>query len=482
MASNVLTPTASEMINAIPADDLSALSAVESGEADAPVETVEETPSEGSLETPGEIGDPEPEQKQEVVEDAEVPEPVAAAPAATEDLPEGVSASKNAKGKDQYTVDPERWKNSIYPAYRTVQQFEEVIGEPVTPEALQYRQDALIAQENMYNALTSGEVNTQASVMEYMLNEMEQAHQRGEVGTNPTITMADAFYQTIRQHPDAYAALRMMAAKDFIGETYKYAAETGNKSLLLSANHVSAMLANVSGTSDLAQIREAATRAGIPFHTVEEMTTLKAGGANDELSRLKAENLRLQQVASGRTADTQKTIFQGWTQNLDTRVIPEGINETVKTSLAATEANWKAFPAEYKEQVITPLTAKVNEVVKSDANFNARIATMVGNAKRATSQQVRDSIAGQIRQAFVNRANQVIAREKPAILDKATKWLADKSNGTHARRLAAQTRTAPGNAGAVPRQTLPNNLGDMPGGVFDAKIAAKQARQIIFGA
>ena len=473
----------SSMMAELSSDDLSAFNAAGSTEDTGTDEVVESEPEPEVLDTPETIGD-EPTEEPELEAEAEESEVEATETVKetkpAEDLPEGVASGKNRKGEDGYFVKSDRWKNSIYPAHQTLQKVSELIGEPATLEAITLRDQAYSLQERMYGDLISGDEAAQTAVLTDWITEMKSAQQRGEVGVDPTVTMAQAVYKTLKEKsPEGYANLRFTAAKDFIGEMYRYAAETGDKALWASAQHFSRALANVKEVSDIAQFRQTAQRAGIPFYSPEEMDGLARGAASDPTAQLREENARLQAELKGRSASNQAAMFDNWKRTVD-QSIGNGItDEAIIPALAGVEAGWKQHQADYKQLVIDPLTAKVNEVIKSDSNFRQRIASMINSANRATSQQVRDTIANQIKQAHINRARLAVDAVKRPILEEAAKTLAGKSASTHARRQAAQNRTAPQSAGSVPRSVLPDNLGDMPNGVFDAKLAARQAARLL---
>ncbi len=477
-----------DLTSAIPADVMSEFSAAGGEDAvETPDIEASPDPDTGNFETPEPIGD-EPEEAAEPAEEEEpapeteeTPEPPKAEEKAAEDLPEGVVSGKNRKGEEGYFVKADRWNNAIYPAHKTIQQISEIIGEPTTIEAIQLRNDALASQEKIYTDLTSGDPAAQSAVLNFMIGQMKEAKSRGEVGSDPTVSMADAFYKTIKeQSPDGYAKLRYTAAKDLVQEMYDLASKSGDKDLFHSMQHLSRALTGTRQITDVGRFREVAQRTGIPFYTPEEMEGL-ARGDNDPSAQLRADNARLQAELNNRNASTQAAAFDGWKASIDQSLDKAVEEQAIHPALKSAQDAWKAHPEDYKNLVIKPLNDKVQEVLKADTVFRQRIASMIGNARRATSQQIRDDIGAQIKQAFINRANLVVEKEKFPILNAAAKLLANKSTDTHARRTAAQTRTAPKSVGSVPRQVLPDNLGEMPNGVFDPNLAYKQASRLFQG-
>jgi hypothetical protein len=399
-----------------------------------------------------------------------------------EELPEGVVRGKDRNGKPGLFVEDGRWK-TIYTNHQLVQRVSEMLGEPATPEALQLRNDAYIAQERLFNDLTSGDPQAQGAVIDYFLEELHRAREQGEVGVDPAVPLATTFYNNIREKsPDGYAALRHQAARDLIGEMFEEASASGDESLWLSAQHFARKLANVGkDIADIGQVRDIARRMGIPFYAKAEMQGLARGV--DPVARLQAENARLQTQLNGRADTNQTAQFDGWFANVSGAVRSSVLDQAVKPALASVEAQWKEFPNDYNDLVVDRLHRKVSETIRADAGFNQRIQLLTDQARRAASAQRRDEIGKQIEQAYTNRAKLAAEAVKRPILEFAANRLKERADQTHARRQSAQNRTAPkGATGAVPRSLTPNNLLQMKDGIFDPKVAAEQARQLLFGA
>jgi hypothetical protein len=398
-----------------------------------------------------------------------------------EELPEGVVRGKDRNGKAGLFVEDARWKN-IYGNHQLVQKVSEMLGEPATPEALQLRNDAYMAQERLFNDLTSGDPNAQGAVLEYFLDEMSRAREQGEVGVDPAVPMAQTFYLTLREKsPDAYATLRLSAARDLIGEMFEEASAKGDESLWLSAQHFARALANVGqDVTDISQVRSIAQRMGIPFYAKAEMQGLARGV--DPVARLQAENARLHALVNGKSNTNQAAQFDQWFSGVAQTVRSAVLDDAVKPALASVESQWKDFPNDYSDLVVDRLHRKVTETIRADAGFNQRIKLLNDQAQRATSAQKRDELGQAIKQAYVNRAKLAVDAVKKPILEFAANRLKERADQNIARRQAAQNRTAPkGTTGTVPRSLTPNNLVQMKDGVFDPAIAVKQARQLLFG-
>jgi hypothetical protein len=400
--------------------------------------------------------------------------------ATDEELPEGVVRGKDRNGKAGLFVEDTRWKN-IYGNHQLVQRASEMLGEPATAEALQLRQDAYMAQERLFNDLTSGDPAAQGAVLEYFLDEMTRAREQGEVGVDPSVPLAQTFYSTLRdKSPDAYASLRLSAARDLVGEMFREASASGDLSLTLSVQHLVRVLAGVGkDVTDVAQVRAAAERMGLPFYTKSEVEGLARGG-NDPVARLQAENARLQSLVSGKTGNDQAAQFDSWFTGTSQSVKTAVLDDAVKPALAGIEKQWKEFPNDYQDLVVDRLHRKVSETIRSDAGFNQRIKLLTDQAQRAASAQRRSEIGQTIKQAYVNRAKLAVDAVKKPILEFAANRLKERADQTHARRQNAQNRTTPaGSTGTVPRSLTPDNLIQMKDGVFDPAIAVKQAAQLL---
>lgn len=458
-------------------------SAGEAGGSDA-IDTADaaEVAAPETFETPEPVGD-EPV-TEEVTEPAteDLPEVAAEkeaekAPVTEEELPDGVTAGKNRKGEDGVFVSKDRWTNTIFANHKLVQQAAEVLGEPMTMEALQSRNEAFLSQQHMYNDLTSGVPENQAAVLGFMLDQMKGAKDRGEVGVDPSVPMAQAFYDTLKaKSPDAYANLRFSAARDLVGEMYRYAAESGDKALFNSMGHVARALANVGEVKDVAAFRQTAERMKIPFHVPDEMDGL-ARQKNDPVSRLQAENQQLKEQLNGRSNTNQVEQFNTWRTSVRDSKNTGITEEAITPALASVADAWKNNPTEYKELVVDRLQKQVDDVIQKDSAFGTQVKILMDQAARATSQAVRDQISAQIRQKYVNRAKLAVEAVKRPIIKFAAEKLVKSNQDTRARREAGQNRTAPQTATTVSHNPVPKDLG-FKNNVFDADVAYKQAARL----
>lgn len=455
--------------------DIDTGDADETPEPDTTIDTLDEPPA---IEEPEPIGPVVEPTEEEPKPQPEPPTPET--PAVTEEeLPEGARAGKDRQGKEGVFVTKDRWDNTIYASYKTAQQVAEAIGEPLTLEAIQLRNEAFLGQERLITAIKSGDQAEAANVVGWMLDHGIAAHQNGEVGTDPTVPIAQAFYQTLRdKSPDGYANLRFSAAKDLVGELFEHAARTNDPALFNATQHVVRMLSGVSSESlkqpnGVANLRAAAERMGLAFHLPEEMPSLARGA--DPNAQLRAENERLRAQVEGRTTSNQADQFNQWKSATNTAIATGQMDEAIKPALAPVVDAWKDFPNEYQDLVVDRLQKKVDQTLAGDTPFKERIRILGVQAQRATNQAIRDRIAAEIRQAYVNRTKQAVEAHKRPVLEFAANWMKERSASTHARRQAAQTRTAPkGTTNPVPQSLIPNGVTKADfttNGVFDVKKA-----------
>lgn len=478
-----LVATASDLTSMVTPEMMEAFDSA--GEESSSVATASDaTPEPESIDTPDPIGDePEPEldeplaAAEEELPEVKAEEPKAPAATEEEELPEGVVAGKNRRGEDGVFVSKDRWQNTIYANHKLVQQASDILGEPLTVESLQLRNEALLGQERLFTDLNSGDPETQGRVVDYFLDEMAGARQRGEVGVDPAVGMAQAFYSKLREKsPDAFAGLRFNAARDLVGEMFKYAAQTGDKPLFQSTQHLARALAQVGHNqiSDVSNLRSILERSAIPFYTADEMEGL-ARGNNDPTAQLRAENQQLKEQLNGKSATSQTEQFATWRNSVRDAKDAAINQEALTPALTSVAAAWAKHPAEYKELVTDRLQKQVSEVIAKDPAFQSRVKLFVDQAQRATSQAYRDQIASQLQKAYVQRAKLAAEAVKRPILKFAAETLKQRSETTRDRRQAGQSRTALQNGSPVNRSPLPTDLGKMPGGVYDPALAMKQA-------
>ncbi len=489
------------MMSAVPNDLFAGLSdaggdtpAADAGAGDNPEPPAPEPSTDAGddqIEFPEETaGESEPEESPAEPEPEPEPEPVAAAPKgdepkpAEEELPEGVRKGKDRKGKEGYFLEENRYK-TFHGNHQVVQQATELLGEPLTLEAIDLRNRALLGNERLWTNLTSGDPAAQSDVVTEMIREMRGAFETGETGVDPTVPFARTVYDALKKdNGEAYASVRMQAGKDLIGELYDHAARTGDQHLAAAVQHVGRVLNNIgpkpadwTDAQYLTHVREVLHRSETPFYTSDELAGLVQGEDPQTAKDREIADLKAQLNGRARTGTAEQ--FDTWSRNHVQSVNKSVFDDAVVPALASVADAWKAFPDDYKKHVLDPLNRDVVGAVKTDPVLSQRVAEKIAQARRATSEQVRQRIGEEIRQLFVSRARIAAEKYKTPILRTAADWLQWKSQQTHDRRNGAQTRTAPkGPSTPVPHSVVPDTV-SFKGGNYDPATAARQMMQAL---
>lgn len=357
-------------------------------------------------------------------------EPAEPAAKPAEELPEGVRSGKDRNGKDGYWIRPERFKDVYEPARLLVREASELIGEPLTKDAIELRDRAYTAQEKLYGDMLSGEPEAQGRVIDHIIAEAKRAVEDGEVGTDPMTTFAGEMYSQLQaKNPDAWAALRHRAAVDLIEEMYQEAAQGGSQTLWRSIQHV-----------------DKAIRG--QYRPEAEMPNLAKPA--DPAADLRAENERLRAQLTSKTAGDQAAQRESYRSEVNQAISKAVTDEAVMPALASAAEAYKQFPEKWK-QITEQVNAKVRESFRSDGRLKDRANALMQAAARATSAQRRQEIAGQIVTLYRNHAKLTADTVKVQILKEAALGLKAQSDATHQRREAAQTQKSAGPGRTVTR-------------------------------
>ena len=495
MSTTLTPPSASftdtgSMLSSVPAD-------LFSGAADIPVPVsegvddtlIDDTPLDaGADDTPVDDMTAGDEPAAEPVVDAVAPPDTT--PAATtetpEDLEEGILKVKDKEGKFKYRLDESRYR-TMHGNHVLAREATDILGEPLTLDAIKLRNDAYMAQERLFDHMTSGDPARQADVVGFLINEMKTAQADGETGVDPVIPFAETMYSTLKSEaPDAYAHVRLQAARDLIGEMFELAAGTGDEALGASMGHVARALAgigpkgvNESPEAYLQRVREITGRSQLPFYTPDEWKGLVRG--DDPQAALARENAELKAQLNGRATTGATEQFSTWAKTNSNEVNAAIYDDVVKPILTSVEESWKPFKDSYQRLVVDPLNNEVTKAIRGDNDLNQKLNDLRAKARRATSEPVRQKIGEDIRQLTINRARLAMDRAKGPILKSAAQALQGLSATTNGRRTAAQTRTAPGGTATPVRQSVLPAPAAFKNGVYDSATAMKQATALLAG-
>lgn len=404
------------------------------------------------------------------------------------DLPDGVRLGKDKSGNEGVFVAKDRWEKTIYPHHKAVQEMSELIGEPLTADALRERHEAFIGSEKLYSDLFSGDPTAQRNVLDHFFEQAAERMTAGEVGSDPMVSFTSTFYQALKERnaadpskgDPAYQDLRINGAKDLLAEMFNEAATTGDESLFYAAQNFARRLAGFGkDATDASLVRAAAERIGIPFYTKAEMAGL-AKGRSPEMD-LRAENAHLKAQLEGRQTTNQAAQFETWhsgvKQAVQTAVLEKGVREALSED--SQKGAWATNQTAFQRLVIDPLHKEVIEKLKSDPVLAEKVARLTAEAKRAVSAQIRDAKRAQIEAAYATRARQIAEANKKRFLTDAATTFQGQNAQRHERLSAAQNQRVPkGSGNPVPRSVAPKEAVN-PGGFFDAKTEMKRVAALL---
>jgi hypothetical protein len=355
----------------------------------------------------------------------------------TEELPDGVHAV-DRNGKKEYRLNEPRYK-AFHGAHVTLREFSEIAGEPITKEAFEVRNNALLAEHRLYGDMLSGDPTSQAKVIDFFFDQAKSAMEGGEVAGNPMVPFTQTFYSRLREHdPDAYGALRQDAAKDLVEEMYGEAASKQDKSLFMSTGWIAKTL-------------------GLPYKKEAEMQEFFA--KQGQVDPISAKDKRIQELeaqVNGSQRQTAEQQFNAWHSATGREVTAAILDEAITPALSsvADQGYWKTHPDAFKDLVVNRLNSAAQTAIKGDKRFGERIELLTQAAKRAVSEQKRGEIRAQIKQLYVNRANLAIEANKAQVIKDANDRVKEQSAATHDRRKGAQNHRAPAGGGTPVKRSL----------------------------
>ena len=465
MADEVMT-TGSELAATVDSSDLTA-TAPDTGGMDATAPDLD-TSSTGASDS--EI-DPElladapdvPGLEDEDVQDALADEPAAEEakpdPAQPDDLPEGVEQKITREGKKKFYL-PEQVFTDFRSAADLRGKLAEIIGEDVTPEAVQDRQNALLAQERLYGDLLSGDPVAQGNVVAYFMDQAREALATGKVASDPMLSLADSFLDAFQKgHPDADARVLTRSARRVFDDIYSMAADMadGRSVEELQQAATAGDKSAKEALNLLYSVQHLDRKVFKNFRKAEEIKPRTSDPLAEERARIQSERAELDKRQTA-AASERWTQWQGNTR----ASVRTAVDSTIDTALADVKGQYAKFPNVLK-QVTEGLKAKVLDGIKSDSKWNELVAIETNKAKRAASDQIRQQLADSIVNRHANKAKQIIAAHKAALLREAVSGLKAQSDATHARRAAAEQHRAPGGGGTPVKRSLapvPGKMGN----------------------
>lgn len=409
--------------------------------------TPTETPADDTSDT-GDVTDSAPEldapESPEAPETTEEPteEPPAADPAKPTpeqtDVPEGATM-RERNGKKEYVFPEERGK-TVYAGYKLAQEAEQLLGEPLTREALKARQDAHEWLETQKIEFVSPDPGEQANVFQNMFREAAQALAAGEIGHDPLETVGEAFLTTLQNTaPEHYERAERWVMQGVIDKLYQAAAESNNEKLLRTVQNLDH---HYSGK----YVRDEDLARRTP----------------DAITRREQELARREQQIQQHQQRQAQARWNTWHNNTKST-----IGESVKTVIAqqipdAVQQAFAKMPngTQRIENIKQLLDLEVKNAIRGDQNWRQQNANLFKQAEMAPSEQRRQAIAQQIVQRYEQRARQVLAAKAKQILDAETLSLKQANAATHQRQQAAANQKGAVGGSRPPARSIPGSAAE----------------------
>jgi len=361
----------------------------------------EEPPAEGTVEASGESTEPK-------VDAAAVPA-----------VPEGVKV-RNVDGKPRWVLDPEAGKQ-VFASAALAQKAAEIIGEPLTEAALEFRQRTVEGNERLRSDMLSDSPNDQGRVIAHFENMFNTARERGEIGHDAMagfVKNAVGFGLTSKD-PGTRTATAEFLLKTAIEDTYSQALShpDADKAARLWA---------------VAQNLEEAS-----FGTFRKSELLSEG-------RKQAPPARFQRAAppsvdAGRQQPADQTQqFEAWSSDTGTKIDKEAIDQAIDDAVShIAPATREKHPVVFKS-LRDQLKSTVREALLGDQSLRNQVDAASRRARLATNPDIRNQITSELVTRHLSRATEILKNKKGPILSEFAVLLAEKSNATKNRMAAGQ--------------------------------------------
>ena len=402
--------------------------------ADTTADTADDTSDTGDV-TDQTTGAPDyPDAGEESDAEPQPTEEAAPAPDAATDTPEGATL-RERNGKKEYVFPEERGK-TVYAGYKLAQEAESVLGEPLTVQALQERQDAHGWLQSQKLDFVSTDPSEQANVFHNMFREAATAMSRGEIGHDPLETVGEAFLTTLQATaPEHYERTERFMIRGVLDKLYQQAAETKNEKLLRTTQ-------NLDHIYNGQYVRDEELAKRVP----DSITRREQDIARRERDIQQHQERQAQQRLSSWHKDTNSQIETA-VANAISQQIPDAIQQAFSKLPAG---------AQKIENVKQLLYLEVKNALAGDQKWRDQKDNLFKQARMAPSEQMRRSIAQQIVQRYEQRARQVLTAKAKQILDAETLSLKTANAATHQRQSqAAQQKGAIGGS-QPPARKIPS--------------------------
>lgn len=366
---------------------------------------------------------------------------------------------KVKNGKEYFDVPRSRWEGSIYPGYKAAQEAESVIGEPLTREAIETRQNAYVDQQSIVADFLSGDASAEANVLSYFAQIADAARKNGEVAHDPLANLAARIPDFFAKNQQAYSALATPVLKNELAHLKQVArdrvkANKDDDGLALSIEHIERALFNQ--------------------YEPREKFLQTPDPVDARLREIEERERRLNEIET----NSRKQQWTEFSKQTNTE-IRDTVTSAVDAALKDVAAAYEQFPEDFSA-VKRMLREEFNERTKKDAAWQANIQSLVRKAQNSATPSAREAVKKDLLARFKAKAEYLLdpVRNESVrgILQKRAASMKAASDAKHKRLATAAAQREPGAPGtAVPqnaKQIKPNGSGTKAfTDFFDAALA-----------
>ncbi len=376
----------------------------------------------------------------------ETPPADGTAPAATPPgIPEGVKVRK-LDGKEVWAVDPAAGR-ATFDRAALVTEAEEIMGEPLSKEAVEFRQRTVEGLEGMRGDLLSDKPEDQLNVVNHLGDIIRQARDNGEIGHNAVESLVKVTIDSALSGQDAALTSAVLS---HIGSS-----PLVRNGLIESIYQMALTEPDQQKAEDLwnsAQQIDNRLNNG-QFRTNKEMEYLRASKATSLPQYQRAgqpPTTPAAAPAAAAPAAQGDNGFEAWSNETNSAVhngalltgIDEALNSAVDKGLR------DKYPTDF-QATRKQLISLVEEKLLGDQTLRNQTAVAVNRARLAVNPAVRNQIRDEIVRRHSAEAARILRDNKGPILQRFAEQMAGKSAAETQRAAAGQRvgRQAPSSGG-----------------------------------
>jgi hypothetical protein len=390
---------------------------------------------------PAEAGDGQGQEPEPAAEEAVD----AAKPEETED---GVRERVRADGRKEYVLKESRY-HTVYGAYKAAQEAEGVLGEPLTREVVESRQNAYVDHQGLIQEFLSGDASSEANVLNFFAQVADAARKNGEVAHDPLANLAARIPDFFASNQSAYTALARPIVQGELTHLKTMARELmardpNNDALALSIEHIEKALFNEF------EPREKFLKAPDPVDLRERQLAEREARLNSQEATERQRQWA--DFSKQATAEIKSTVIGA---------VDEALKDVAKA--------YEAFPHDFKA-VKDQLHREFTERTRNDAAWQSQLKALTRKAQIAATPSAREAVKAELLARFKAKAAYLLdpARNESVkgILTSRAAQMKTASDAKHQRLATGAAQRAPGAPGAAVSQSasrLPKAVSE-PGG------------------